>query len=238
MICHYSEGSRFYTCKVKNLTVTQPGISIKNTIGIQQDSKTNNNIGRVDIDSEKAVYLPSGIGQQFKSLQEFFVWFCDLKFVKRENFKDMNELIRLDIVYNQVVDIPEDTFWDLPRLEGLWLQENKIKVLPKKIFKNLVNLKFIAAEGNELEELDRELFRNNPRLEKLYIGKNKIISIGIDVLQFKEIDFSNNKCIDVEYNNNTQWCANSKCAKGIDDLKSAVYKNCSYHELLNRHVFT
>lgn len=212
-------------------------MSIKNTIGTQQDSKTDNNIGRVDIDSEKAVYLPNGIGQQFKNLQEFFVWFSELKFVQRDNFKDMEGLLRLDIAYNKVVDIPEDTFWDLPNLEGLWLQENKIKMLPENLFVSLSKLKFIAAESNEIVLLQRGLFRNNPRLEKIYLYNNKIVSIGIDVLQFKEIDLRNNACIDNEFNENPDWCSNSKCIMK-EALKTAVYRNCTYHELSSRHIFT
>lgn len=142
-----------------------------------------------------------------------FVWFSDLKHVQRENFKNMQHLIRLDLAYNKVADLPEDVFWDLSNLEGLWLQDNQITSLNKNLFKNLPKLKFIAAERNEIEQLDRDLFRNNVNLEKVYLGNNKIKSIEVKFESFSfinAVDFTMNICIDKEFNDEPNWCTDVK----------------------------
>lgn len=208
--------------------MTTDDFTLSATHGAQSRGKADKNVRRVDIDSEHAVYLPNGFGQLFKNLQEFFVWFSKLKYVERENFKDMNKLLRLDLAYNQVEDIPEDTFWDLTSLEGLWLQENKIKILQQNVFQTLENLKFFAAESNEIEELHPDLFHNNFRLEKIFLSGNKIKSIGVDFGKFPAInalDFTMNVCIDKEFNAQSTWCSDIHCVSK-NELNEAIKENC------------
>lgn len=196
--------------------------------GDHSRGKTDKNIGRVDIDTQRAVYLPNGLGNLFRNLQEFFVWFSQLKIVQRENFRNMEGLVRLDLAYNQIDYIPENTFWDLPELEGLWIQENKIKLLPKDLFKSLNKLKVFAAEKNQISQLERELFRNTPSIEKIYLGENKLKSISVEFESLQGIsalDFTLNICIDKEYNAESNWCSDSHCvSKG--ELLHGIRDNC------------
>ena len=56
-----------------------------------------------------------------------------------------NDITTLEILNQDLIELPENIFSDLPNLRELWLSENNISVLPANIFNNLPNFSMLPS---------------------------------------------------------------------------------------------
>jgi Leucine-rich repeat (LRR) protein len=98
---------------------------------------------------------------------------CEIKRIKNE-FKNLNTLIKLDLSSNQIESLDATSFTGTDQLSLLNLSKNKINSLPLYIFKNLIHLNEIDLSGNNISDLDVSVFNNLKNLINLNVSNNNI----------------------------------------------------------------
>lgn len=167
-------------------------------------------------------YLPVTIGKQFPVLQTLSLAGCRVKFVKNENFKDMEKLKLLFLGSNQIETIPEDAFSDLTNLECLSLCGNQIKILPDKLLAKLNHLNHFRADANPITILSEKVFAENSELEKISIRSGHLMTIKFDFRKLKKISlivFDHNPCT------NATFAVNRTAS--IEHFQEDIKKTCS-----------
>jgi Leucine-rich repeat (LRR) protein len=165
-------------------------------------------------------YFPKNIGKLIDGITAFKYKETPLKYVTRDDFKDMSsELVLVNLADNKIEEIPFDTFHDLTKLIYFDIRDNKIKRLAPNMFAKSPNFDTLIIESNEITELHPDLFRdcsefkvlyaefnnikefhedllkNNPNMTVISMRHNKIKNIPIDFNRFSELhvaDFTHN----------------------------------------------
>ncbi|KAL7011493.1 hypothetical protein ACKWTF_014284 [Chironomus riparius] len=165
-------------------------------------------------------YFPKNLAAYFKGTHTFRYKETPLKFIKREDFKDLGStLTLLNLGESEIEDIPYDAFYDLTNLVYLDISDNRLKNLDTRLFINspkfnslfvrsneiteihpdLLNncpeFYVLYAEFNKIEEFHEDLFKNNPKMWVISIRHNRIKNIPIDFNRFTELhvaDFTHN----------------------------------------------
>lgn len=164
----------------------------------------------VSITNQTTVYLADGIGLLFTQLKQLEVVSSKLRFIKRQNFKSMPNLLDLRLDRNEIEMIFSDTFWDLGQLEWLSLSGNRIKILTEGMMIMSPKLLWFTANDNLLEYFDGSLFQNNPELEAITLRGNRLAIVRINITEFANmlfLDLRRNVCID-------------KLARSVKDVKA------------------
>lgn len=133
-------------------------------------------------------HIFDGIGENFAHLKNLLVKESKIKFVERENFKNLQNLQKLSLLHNQIEFLPEDVFWDLPNLVVLNVGGNKLKQVPEKLFFNLKNLEQIWLHLNKVSKFPRNLFADNLKLKIINSDSNPGNLI-------RDVDFSRIPCV-------------------------------------------
>lgn len=68
-------------------------------------------------------HLPSNLGKKFPNLIIMYVSDCSIKEIKKENFKGLIKMRRLQLNDNQIEKIDDDTFGLIPAVEEIHLRE-------------------------------------------------------------------------------------------------------------------
>lgn len=172
------------------------------------------------LDFEPATLIFAGIGETFTNLKVLAIGDQWIRFVERENFADMSQLLELHLWQNQIDFLPEDVFLDLENLVRLDVSGNRIRKLPDKIFATLKKIKEINFGRNRIEHLKMDLFVNNFFLEKISAGDNllKVIDVIFTKLEnLIELHLKNAKCVDLELKTKSEILGNQE----------TINKNCS-----------
>lgn len=127
--------------------------------------------------------------------------------VRRESFKGLDKLVRLDLdsnvvqlspnlfselkqlnslslIFNKINDIPKDTFADLSNLMWLYLGHNDIRSINKNSFSGLSSsLLFLWLNDNKISSVESGTFGQMPELTRLHLENNKLTSIQQGVLK-------------------------------------------------------
>ena len=98
--------------------------------------------------------LPVGVGELFPNMQKYYARNCAIKFIKRENFQDLNKVDYLDLQNNELTTIPSGVFDDLTT-DWIILTGNKI---------SSIEIPFLAPRKGFLY-ID---FRNNTCINQLF----------------------------------------------------------------------
>lgn len=181
--------------------------------------KTDPDIERIVFENGTMIYLPDGIGKVLKGLKTFVVAVVNFKFPKRSNFKNLENLTKLQIYKNDIETLGEETLWDLSNLEIFVLYKNNLKILDERTFDKNTRLKQIDVRWNRLELLPRNLFKNNLLLEEAYFTGNSLKIIQVDFSELRNIrvlNFIDNICINAEYDANS------------NDLYNLIKANCTF----------
>lgn len=164
----------------------------------------------VSITNQTAVYLADGIGLVFTQLKQLEVISSKLRFLKRQNFRNLPNLLDLRLDKNEIEMIFSDTFWDLEQLEWLSLSGNRIKVLTEGMTIMSQKLLWFTANDNELVYFDGSFFQNNPDLEAVTLSGNRLAIIQFNTSKLRNLiflDLRRNVCID-------------KLARSVEDVES------------------
>ncbi|XP_037050271.1 toll-like receptor Tollo [Bradysia coprophila] len=186
-------------------------------------------------------FLPVKVDDIFPNLIFYGVYRCAVQIVTRQNFKNLQKLLALDLVVNNIKTLDEDSFDDLTNLKSVNLFRNKIEILPDKIFQNLHELRSVALGGNPIVALNDEHFKNNKKLEYFSIRQSRIKFLSPtmfdEIRTLRRVDLSGNVCIDKEYgtivtieheSNSLKYVKFTEFSEHLDRFKSYVTANCSY----------
>jgi hypothetical protein len=102
--------------------------------------------------------------------------------IDAEMFKDMSNLVQLELSECGIKNIAEDSFSRLNSLKVLDLSDNSIKQLNERVFWSLEDLDELNLHYNQIEEMSVKLLQNNRKLKELWINSNKIKSIPFGLL--------------------------------------------------------
>lgn len=151
--CDFSVAPDDYECEVSNtaIEVDDTEVSIEE---IHLANHTNDHVTRLRASFLNSfTYLPINIGQLFPRLQKMII--DEVKFIKKENFRGMENLSTLYLNLNQIETLPDDAFAELPNLQFLSLGNGKIKVLPENIFQQNPNLNSFDILFGPLENCNK-----------------------------------------------------------------------------------
>ena len=217
---YYVGGSGRYSCKPRDLKIKHGNIRIADTVGDQVGNRENSDVEEIVIHDQKTAYLPAMISEIFPNLQKYFAGASRLKYIERNNFEGLNELIQIEFGVNFIENIPKDVFYSLPNLESLLLHNNKIEALDRDTFINNLKLKEIYIYGNKIEFLDAGLFRKNLKMEGIHIDHNRLMFIEPELLtplkNLKVANFESNICLSENFPNSVT----------LDRLKEIFSQKC------------
>jgi Leucine-rich repeat (LRR) protein len=129
-------------------------------------------------------YFPKNLGDIINGTGGFTYKNTPLKYISRDDFKDMAPNLYLIILEdNKIEEIPFDTFYDLPDLIYLDVRDNKLKNLAPNLFANSPKFNTLIVESNEIEELHPDLFKDCPEFHVLYAEFNKIEEFHPDLFE-------------------------------------------------------
>lgn len=127
-------------------------------------------------------------------------------------FKDLTQLLVLDMSSNDCLDIPSGIFRPLVNLQKLLLNGNKFGyfiVAKSDVFDGLFNLTEIHMEQNELSILPRTLFHDLRNLQTLKLGSNSLSrwddNTFVPLRNLRNLDLSNNKISVINQSSVAGW---------------------------------
>lgn len=93
-------------------------------------------------------------------------------------FSELKQLNSLSLIFNRIDDIPRDTFADLSNLMWLYLGHNDIRSIDKNSFSGLSSsLLFLWLNDNKISSIESGTFGQMPELTRLHLENNKLTSI-------------------------------------------------------------
>ncbi|XP_066926850.1 uncharacterized protein [Clytia hemisphaerica] len=145
--------------------------------------------------SNKLTSVPSSISD-LKALTKLDLSYNS--FTKYPLFKEMNQLLELDLMGCSIKEIESSNLKKTPNLLKLRLNRNNLKKIGiDQRLDNLRNLKELILLGNQIEEIDERTFGfNSDSIEVLNLGRNNLPSLKEKVFQplknLKELSLTGN----------------------------------------------
>lgn len=142
-----------YTAVVRsiNLNVGKVSSSLEVASGKHAKGKDNKDVQGL-IFGTILSSIPENIGILFPNLTCLAFTNCDLKTIKRDDFKGLFELSNIDFSNNEIESLPDDLFDDTPKVARVRFSENNISRVSSRLFVHLAK---------------KSLFRINLRNNKL-----------------------------------------------------------------------
>jgi Leucine-rich repeat (LRR) protein len=130
-----------------------------------------------------------------------------IKSLDNETLKNGENLIHIDLRYNQIRTIQIGTFDKTKKLQNLYLKNNKITNLKPGVFRGLANLKGLWLQGNLIQILEDRLFQDQTDLKEIFFDENQISTIEANVFPNLErvrlVSFNGNTCFNGNYHDIT-----------------------------------
>ncbi|KAJ6647275.1 Toll-like receptor 7 [Pseudolycoriella hygida] len=139
--------------------------------------------------------IPTGIFQRFPHLIKVYVR-TGLNSIRKEDFEGADNVLRLDLEYNNIESIAADLFSDLKRLEDIYLSYNQLKNIESNAFYGLDNLHRIELSNNSLTAITTNMFCGLNNLMELILNNNRIELIEDEALnlpKLKKLILTNNR---------------------------------------------
>ncbi len=92
-------------------------------------------------------------------------------------FQGFAQLQELDLILNQLNNLPEHVFDGLAQLRRLSLGENQLSTLPEHVFDDLVQLQELHLNHNQLSTLPEHVFAGLAELQTLSLGANQLSNL-------------------------------------------------------------
>lgn len=145
--------------------------------GNHKEGKTNEDVKFVIFEEQSMLFPLIGLGKMFPNINTLRIINSGLKFVRKDDFRNLEKLKIVDFYNNILEKLSEDVFEDLYLIEELNLPNNKLYELPENIFRNLKNLHTIDLSKNKLESLPENIFKFNLKLRSISLTSNSIMNI-------------------------------------------------------------
>lgn len=117
-------------------------------------------------------HLPMNVFKTLEKLENFDVYDCEVRYVKRECFQGARNLRILQLGSNLIDQLAADTFSLAPQLEELGLADNQLSELPPKGFLGLAKLQKLWLQGNRIKTLSSDVFSHLKQLQYINLGYN------------------------------------------------------------------
>lgn len=172
---------RVYTCSVVNLNVESDDTTVTSTTGTQLSELHNNNdVTKLNIQSQRCVYLPKGLEKLFPNLEGLRIASSGLKVLRQSDISVFQNLRNCDVFNNRLTTLDADLFARNSNLEYLYFGSNSIEQVGKNILSPLKNLKkanfddnpcirFVAETSNEFPQLQRLLEKDCPMKDSVTV---------------------------------------------------------------------
>ncbi|XP_013191130.2 uncharacterized protein LOC106135392 [Amyelois transitella] len=133
------------------------------------------------------------------NLQKIYLRNCSIGQIDERAFKDLTNLVELDLSQNLLTQIPMATFKHVPFLRDLILAQNPIRIIHSDSLTNLGSLVKLDLSRCEIREIAPNAFRNVQALVSLKLNENQLRDLpllSLEKLQnLKTIDFSDNPLV-------------------------------------------
>lgn len=167
LICEFHNTHFGYACQVSILNNQDNNFTITGLAGSEDDLS----VTFLTIYGTNATHKPAGLGRTL-NLTTLQVSRSILKKICKENFLGMENLLHLNLNYNQLIFIPSDSFQELKKLEILNLSHNQLTELSNETFLENLCLKRIYLQNNRLKSLGSSLFHHLRHLSYVKLSGN------------------------------------------------------------------
>lgn len=117
--------------------------------------KASENATELFFDSNQDIeYLPVKVRENFPNLLSISAYYCKVKSISPENFKNLSKLLVLSLKKNELVTIESNTFDDLINLKVLLLSDNLIIYIDSKAFESLIYLTRLDLIDNKCIQMN------------------------------------------------------------------------------------
>ncbi len=120
------------------------------------------------------------IASEFPSLENLItldLTFNQLSILRKDIFINVKSIKYLQLGCNHLTELPAGIFDSLTNLEELALNSNKLKKVERGLFSKLINLAALFLYENDLKELDNDIFENLSQLQTLSLENNKLAKL-------------------------------------------------------------
>lgn len=108
---------------MKNLNVVSPYEVITSVNGSNKPTSYDALI----ITNQRVHYLPKGIGKYFQNISTLKVYNSGLKTIRKDNFRSLNKLTRLELPQNNLDKLDQDLFDHMSNLKNIIFDNNKLQ---------------------------------------------------------------------------------------------------------------
>lgn len=130
------------------------------------------------------------------NLQRVYLRSCNIGQIHDHAFKNLTNLIELDLSHNLLTQIPSHSFQDSPFLRDLTLANNPILKLHSDALSKLGSVVKLDLSGCNIRDIAPDVFRNLHSLESLKLNGNNLRDLPLSSLERAEklrvIDLSDN----------------------------------------------
>lgn len=168
-----------FTCKVKNLNVTQPKTLITSLRGQQPTPKTSDNVNTFLIFEQICDNFPVGVDKYFKNLEGIAVQKSGLKRITKSDLKPFAKLKSISLYGNKLTALESHLFIYNPNIKLVSVFNNKLKHVFPNILGGLNNLERVYFSSNpcfnedglnpeRIEQLKCKLIESCPATEEMF----------------------------------------------------------------------
>lgn len=199
--CKQTKWTRFndtlLTCAIENSKIHNQNVLIS--------SSRNPSVDAVDIKNEVEIeFIPLNIAAKYPNHFAIQVFNCSIKSVSEYLFKQIPELIYLNLARNKIEIIQSKVFHSQTKLTYLSLGWNQIEFISPHAFRSLRNLKLLYLHDNKIQWISEDLFSGLNSVEYITLSDNRIKMLNWNALSglnnIKNISFASNNIEEVKCN--------------------------------------
>ncbi|XP_017264540.1 vasorin [Kryptolebias marmoratus] len=125
--------------------------------------------------------------------QHLYIFQNNILTLSQDDFKDLKELVTLDLSQNELAEIPDRVFESLSKLKNLDISANSITHISKDSFFGLVQLERLYLYGNRIQSIHWEAFEGLEMLLELKLRGNQLTSLpSLNFPRLLLLDLSHN----------------------------------------------
>lgn len=125
--------------------------------------------------------------------QHLYIFHNDIPTLSQEDFKDLVELVTLDLSQNVLAEVPDRVFESLSNLRNLDMSSNNIAHISKDSFFGLVQLERLYLQENWMHSIHWEAFDGLEMLLELKLQGNQLTSLpSLNFPRLLLLDLSHN----------------------------------------------
>lgn len=149
--CEYLNVGGRYTCKVKSVSIMEPGTVITEIVGDHLHGFNADDVDTIYFKKTAIHYFPRGLHRFFPRLKQLQISNCGLKTICRDDLIGLEALEGIVLDGNKLTTVPSDLLIGMDKLESLSFVRNEIEFLSSDLFKPVMtnNWKYIDFWRNE-----------------------------------------------------------------------------------------